>query len=119
MYLKLALIDAIGNDAREYIAIHISEAMVSGFSGFTKRFNISLNGSGPEELMDLIEFELSLKWQTDTTSFAELVPLPSAFLRKLPGAMFLLGDYYWHFYRSFYRWTALQCSDSYVRYLGK
>ena len=117
IYLKLALIDP--DSKREHIAIHISEAMITGFSGFTKRFNITLNQKDPNEQTEYIEFELSLKWKIDSSCYASLVTDPVGSLRQLPGAIFLLGDYYWHFYRGFYQWAALECQDSYVRYLGE
>ena len=114
----MALIDADAKDGREHIVIHISEAIVSGFNGFTKRFNITLNESDPNEETDFIEFELSLKWKIDPKCFAPLIRDPVGILQKLPGAIFLLGDYYWYFYHGFYKWAVLQKQDSYLRYLG-
>lgn len=72
------------------------------------------------EETDELEFELLLKWQIESDCFAQLVANPVAILNKLPGALFLLGgDHYWHFYRDFYRWAALESEDATVRYAGK
>lgn len=72
-----------------------------------------------EEEEESIEFEVSLKWQIESSSYSKLVANPVTILRKLSGAIFLLGDYYWHFYSGFYRWAALDSEDPSVRYIGK
>ncbi len=110
---------------REPVCINISEAVISGFSGFFQRFNIKPNKQEEDELQEQeeanseIELELSLKWGIDSNCFDQLVANPVAILRKLSGALLVLEGYYWPFYRDFYRWAALECEDANVRYAGK
>lgn len=105
---------------REYIKLFISESVITGFSGYRKRFSLKLNDdSSDQSIMEQIDFELYLSWQVDSECYQSLNEKPIDIVKKLPGAMFILGEYYWHFYKGFYRYSLLQNENPILRYSGK
>lgn len=101
----------------EYKQIVTSEADISGYKGNVKTEAFDVK-QGESSLLP-IQMELHLKWNVDFHCFEGLVADPVALLRKLPGAMFHLGAYYWHFSRDFYHWAATESLDPDTRYVGK
>ena len=102
---------------REYSTIVVSEAEISGFKGLQKKEQLDIDEDESDSIS--IQLDLVLKWQIDSQFFETSIPDPVVILRKLPGAMFQLGNYYWHFYRDFYRWAATECLDQDTRYCGE
>ncbi|KAI2799131.1 hypothetical protein BLOT_013138 [Blomia tropicalis] len=117
IYIKLSLIDMDDVTEREYIKLFISESVITGFSGYRKRFSLKLNDdSSDQSIMEQIDFELYLSWQVDSECYQSLNEKPIDIVKKLPGAMFILGEYYWHFYKGFYRYSLLQNENPILRY---
>ena len=75
--------------------------------------------------------DITARWQVDSKSFDEILihNVPSSgithpqavgaitdIVRKLSGALYLLGPYYWTFMEDFYRWAATECLEPEIRY---
>ena len=123
MQIHLVLIDSDENSGeddslpREYHKIVVSEVEISGYKGHQKQDQFEI---ADDEFCSIsVRLTLDLKWQIDSKCFENNVSDPVPLLRKLPGAIFLLGSYYWHFCSDFYRWAATECLDQDTRYFGE
>ena len=107
---------------REYYEIKVAESMVSGYRGYQEHYNFSVI-QGDQSVYP-VTMTLNIKWSITQDSFESAIEAgglndPVGLVRKLPGLIFQVGHYYWHFCSQFYQWAAIECLDPDVRYWGK